>query len=122
MVKNGKIWGVTTLLLQTSQIEIHKVSINPNSSCSLHSHLHKWNAFYCISGELTIEVYKNAYDLIDKTILKAGDFTTVQPNEYHRFMTDNEPVEALEIYYTEGINVNDIIRKDVGKNNNTGKI
>lgn len=110
----GKIWGQTTLLLQTPQIEIHRLSILPNSACSLHKHNYKWNAFFCISGKLNIEVHKNSYDLIDITTLQADDFTTVSPNEYHRFFTKDSSVEALEIYYTEGINVNDIIRKNVG--------
>lgn len=113
-MRQGKIWGSTTLLLQTPQIEIHRVSILPYSSCSIHIHEHKWNAFFVIAGELNIEVHKNDYNLVDVTTLLTNDFTTVKPNEYHRFFTREGSVEALEIYYLEGINPNDIIRKTVG--------
>lgn len=113
-MQQGKIWGKTTLLLQTSQIEIHRISILPNSACSLHCHEHKWNAFFVISGALNIEVHKNNYALIDTTTLKTDEFTTVAPNEYHRFLTGENGAEALEIYYLEGINPHDIIRKNVG--------
>lgn len=116
-MKQGKIWGETTLLLQTSQIEVHLISIKPNSSCSLHAHTHKWNAFFCISGHVFIEVHKNSYNLIDVTELYIDGFTTVQPNEYHKFYTLDSPATVLEIYYTEGINPNDIIRKTVGTTN-----
>jgi mannose-6-phosphate isomerase-like protein (cupin superfamily) len=114
MTTKGKIWGKTTLLLQTPQIEIHRISILPNSACSLHCHEHKWNAFYVMAGEMAIEVHKNDYNLIDLTELKKEEFTTVPPNEYHRFLTGESGAEALEIYYLEGINPNDIIRKNVG--------
>ncbi len=114
MIINGKIWGSTSQLLQNSEIEIHRISILPNSSCSIHKHTHKWNAFFCISGKLFIEVRKNSYNLTDVTTLVQDGFTTVGPNEFHRFFTKDEPVEALEVYYKEGIDINDIIRENVG--------
>ena len=112
-MKQGKVWGETTLLLKNSFIEIHKIIIKPNSYCSLHKHEHKWNAFFVHSGVLYIETNKNDYDLMDTTTLNAGEFTTVKPNEFHRFVTKGSTVEALEIYYPEGIS-EDIIRKTVG--------
>lgn len=112
-MKNGKVWGTTELLLGTPLVEIHRLYIKPNAHCSLHAHEFKWNGFLVLSGRLLIEVSKKAYDLVDVTELGPGEFTTVKPGEYHRFVTKDEPVQAIEIYYPEPLS-EDIIRKDIG--------
>jgi mannose-6-phosphate isomerase-like protein (cupin superfamily) len=111
----GKVWGATQLLLRTPLLEVHKLFILPKMQCSLHCHRFKWNAFYVISGSLSIEVQKNDYDLTDITELDAGDFTTVRPGEYHRFTTERSAIcaQALEIYYPEFLS-EDIVRKTCG--------
>ena len=109
----GKIWGSTETLLVTPYIEVHRIHITPGMQCSMHKHEYKWNAFYVIEGELEIHTDKNDYDLTDITVLKSGDFTTVKPGEYHKFVSTDSDVEALEIYYPQGIS-EDIIRKTVG--------
>lgn len=111
--KAGKVWGQTEELIRTPLIEMHHIRIVPNAQCSMHKHENKWNLFYVIKGKLAIDVQKNDYELVDTTIVDAGEWTTVPPNEYHRFRSLNEPVEALEVYYLEPIG-DDIIRKDVG--------
>ena len=58
-------------------------------------------------------VRKNDYDLVDTTILKAGQWCSVRPNEFHKFRTLDEHVEALEIYYLEPLTA-DIVRENVG--------
>lgn len=109
----GKVWGNTSPLLITPSVEIHKINIKPYSHCSKHIHQYKWNGFYVISGKLIINVQKNNYDLIDKTELSSGEFTTVPPNELHWFETVDVPTVALEIYYPQHI-TDDIIRKTIG--------
>jgi mannose-6-phosphate isomerase-like protein (cupin superfamily) len=116
-MKQGKIWGDTTVLLSTPQIEIHLINILPNSECSLHCHQQKFNAFYCLQGKVFIEVHKNSYALVDTTELESNGFTTVAPNEYHKFVTKNLAAKVLEIYYLDGINPLDIVRKNVGSTN-----
>lgn len=113
-MKYGKVWGETIPLIQTPLVEVHKVKIEPETKCSLHTHNYKWNAFYVVSGKLNINVQKNNYDLTDVTVLGPGDFTTVKPGEYHWFENPyKEPVEALEIYYLEPLS-EDIVRKTSG--------
>lgn len=113
MIKQGKVWGETQLLLKTPLIEVHLINIKPNSFCSMHKHLYKWNAFFVIDGILDIIVEKNDYNLVDRTILHRNQFTTVKPGEFHQFQTGRLGCEALEIYYCEGLS-EDIIRKSVG--------
>ena len=112
-MKAGKIWGDTESLLVTPMIEVHRINVLPHMHCSMHKHNMKWNMFYVIKGRLYIEVEKNNYDLTDVTELFQGQHTSVKPNEFHRFFTKDEPVEALEVYYLNSIS-EDIVRKTVG--------
>jgi D-lyxose ketol-isomerase len=79
----------------------------------MHIHTSKWNAFVVHSGKLYIEIEKSDYKLTDVTELGPGEFATVKPNEYHRFVTKEDAVVAWEIYYPSELS-EDIIRKDVG--------
>lgn len=113
MQREGKIWGHTSLLWRTPLIEVHKLEVVAGGYCSWHKHRHKWNAFIVHSGSLVIEIKKEAYPLTDKTVLRAGDFTTVKPGEEHRFVGGLTPAVAFEIYYPEMLS-EDIVRSDIG--------
>lgn len=112
-MKFGKVWGSTTPVIATPLFELHLLHVKANACCSMHAHRFKHNAFVVVSGELTIEVQKNDYALVDVTHLKAGEVTSVPPTEYHRFKSGPHGCVAYEIYYTEPLS-NDIIRRDVG--------
>ena len=88
MTKEGKVWGLTELLLQSPAI-----------------------AFYVISGELEIQRWKD-YGLCDSTHLFAGDLSIVPAGEMHKFIA-HQYTEALEIYWAE-LNHTDIVRENVG--------
>jgi len=109
----GKIWGTTEPLLVTPAVEVHRINVEPHFRCSEHIHQYKWNAFYCIEGGIKICVRKNDYQLIDETLLEAGEMTTVAPNEYHWFETMSVSAVVLEIYYPQHI-TDDIVRKTIG--------
>ena len=108
----GKVWGDTSVIIQNPLVELHKINIKAGYKCSEHKHEHKWNGFYVISGTLEIHVRKNNYQLTDITTLRAGDFTTVRPGEFHWFSSITDCV-ALELYYPELLS-EDIVRKSVG--------
>ena len=108
----GKVWGDTSVLIQTPLVELHRINIKAGYKCSEHKHEHKWNGFYVISGVLEIHVAKNNYDLTDVTTLRAGDFTSVRPGEFHWFNCV-EDCSALELYYPESLS-EDIVRRNVG--------
>ena len=112
-MKAGKIWGDTESLLVTPMIEVHRINVLPHMHCSMHKHVMKWNMFYVIKGELEIHQKKSDYDLTDITRIKAGEWTTVPPGEYHMFQSLDDEVQCLEIYYLEAIST-DIIRESVG--------
>ncbi len=112
-MKEGKVWGTTENIYSNSSFEFHRIEFKKDSECSKHKHQYKWNGFYVSQGTLLIRVWKNSYDLVDQTILKAGDFTKVKPGEYHQFKGLDDGV-AFELYWAE-FNHDDIERESVGK-------
>ena len=113
MHKAGKVWGKTELLLANHSVEFHRIETIKGGVCSKHLHSYKWNGFYVESGRMLIRVWKGDYDLVDETILETGDFTQVKPGEYHQFEALEDTV-AFELYWTEVLNHNDIVRETVG--------
>lgn len=111
----GKVWGETCPILITPLIEIHRVIARPGGFCSKHKHEHKFNGFYVVRGELEIDIWANDYDLIDKTLVGPGQFTTVHPGEFHQFRVPDcsGDCEFLEIYYLHPLG-EDIVRESVG--------
>tara|TARA_Y100000034_G_scaffold21261_1_gene24479 strand:+ start:399 stop:746 length:348 start_codon:yes stop_codon:yes gene_type:complete len=107
----GKVWGNTAEIFSRNNVEVHRIEVVPGGFCSKHRHNSKFNAFFVESGELEISVWKGDYDLVDKTVLKDGGYTVVDPGEYHQFRTSVETV-AYEIYWVTLIK--DIERESVG--------
>jgi quercetin dioxygenase-like cupin family protein len=112
MNKQGKIWGLTQEIFNKNNVSINRIVINKDSECSKHYHENKYNIFYVESGKILIKEWKQEYDLVDETILVAGDICSVKPKNYHKFIGLENSV-VYEIYYVE-LNSEDIIRADVG--------
>lgn len=112
MSKFGKVWGTTQAIKANSSLEFHRIEVKKGGVCSKHKHRYKWNGFFVESGKLEIRVWKNNYDLIDHTVISAGEFTEVEPNEYHQFEALEDTV-AFELYWAE-FNHDDIERESVG--------
>jgi quercetin dioxygenase-like cupin family protein len=108
----GKVWGSTQSLFNKNNVEFHRIETKKNGYCSKHKHEFKYNAFFVESGKLKIKVWKKDYDLIDETIVEAGQMTIVSPQEFHTFEALEDTV-AFEFYWVE-INPNDIVRENVG--------
>lgn len=117
MSKFGKVWGTTETIEANGSLEFHRVEINKGGVCSKHRHHYKWNGFFVESGKLLIKVWKNKYDLIDETILNPGEYTKVQPGEYHQFEALEDTV-AYELYWVEFYH-EDIERETVGRKHNS---
>lgn len=110
---SGKIWGSTSRIFSNSNVEIQRIVGKKGGRCSTHCHKSKWSMFYVEKGEIIVNVEKLSYDLVDQTILKTGQSTTIPPNEYHWFEIVKNGTVAYEIYWVE-LNLNDITRRDVG--------
>lgn len=109
----GKVWGTTALLESNSSLEFHRITVQSGARCSQHLHQHKWNGFFVESGSLLIRVWQNNYDLVDETVLTAGEYTRVAPGLYHQFEALADTV-AFEIYWTDSLDGSDIVRRTVG--------
>ena len=108
----GKVWGSTQPIFLKNNVEIHRIETNKGGYCSKHKHEHKYNAFLVEKGKLKITTWKNDYDLIDVTIVEAGQITTCKPQEYHMFEALEDSV-AYEIYWVELLE-RDIVRENHG--------
>lgn len=111
----GKIWGTTELIESNANLEFHRIESKKGGSSSKHKHISKWNGFFVVSGKMIIRVWKNDYDLIDETILSAGQYTKVSPGQYHQFESLEDTV-AFELYWVE-LDRNDIVRETIGEYN-----
>jgi quercetin dioxygenase-like cupin family protein len=111
-MKSGKVWGESVSLFKNDNFEVHRIEIDKGGYCSKHKHNFKHNIFFVESGILEVSVWKNDYDLCDKTTLSDGEIMDVPPGENHQFNAKT-PVIAFEIYYSEPIS-GDIVRESCG--------
>ena len=112
-MKAGKIWGQTELIHANSMLEFHRLEYQKGVVCSEHKHQFKWNGFYVESGAMIVRVWQDDQGLVDETLLRAGDFTSVKPGLYHQF-EGVVPGVAFELYWAE-FDHNDIVRRSSGK-------
>ena len=96
----GKQWGQTALITSNKALELHHLHIQAGGRCSKHRHLTKYNGFFVIRGKVCIRVWKADQGLVDETILGPGQFTAVEPPEWHQFEA-LEDTEALELYWAQ---------------------
>ena len=110
----GKVWGTTKLIEANGALEFHRIEMDRGGVCSKHLHEFKWNGFYVESGTMLVRVWQKDYDLVDETILNAGDYTKGKTLVvYHQFECISDGV-AYELYWAE-FNHNDIKRESVGE-------
>lgn len=112
MTISGKVWGMTEMVEANGVLEFHRVNITKGGVCSKHLHKYKWNGFFVESGKLLIRVWASNYDLVDETILNAGQYTKVPPGVFHQFEALEDTI-AFELYWAE-FDHNDIERETVG--------
>ena len=109
----GKVWGETSFLFSENNVEINRIVCNKGCFCSKHKHISKYNMFFVEKGSIEISVWKNDYDLIDKTVLKQHQNCIVNPGEYHLFTSLELDTVVFEIYWVE-MSKDDIERENVG--------
>jgi len=108
----GKIWGKTQLIFRNVNSELHRIEAKKGGFCSKHKHDHKYNKFFVESGKFQVDVWQKDYDLVDTTVISAGESTTVPPGRYHKFTALEDSV-VYEIYWVE-LEDKDIVRENVG--------
>lgn len=101
-----KIWGERRRILLNDLVEIDHLIIKKDHCCSVHSHDHKSNRFYVISGKLKI---KTEYGEVILTQNKVFD---VHPPITHQFIALEDTV-MVECAYLK-IDPSDINREKLG--------
>jgi len=110
-MKQAKIWGETENIWNGNNVEIHRIAVKKGGFCSIHYHQSKHNLFYVESGKLVVEIHRG-HDMIDSTVLTAGEQTSTRPGDRHIFKCIEDCV-AFEIYWSELLS-NDICRETHG--------
>jgi len=110
-MKQGKVWGMTDEMFSTGNVSVHLLHIEAGGYSSEHLHDAKSNLFYVIEGKVEISQWANA-DAIDKTVLSAGESTTILPGIWHKFQAFERSV-VVEIYELR-FRGEDIVRRSQG--------
>jgi len=113
-IVKGKVWGTTMLVFGNMSVEAHYLEIKKGGYCSKHRHPRgKTNLFHVISGKLLLQVWdEDGIKILDTTLIRGGQLTTVGPRLFHRF----EAIEDTKCYeiYQITIDPDDIERMDEG--------
>jgi len=113
-----KVWGNTTNLVLTDNLQVELIRVNPKGYCSHHRHENKDNLFWVMKGELRIklEYQPDAYTMV--TMNSTRHPLVIPAKMSHQFVnTTDEPVEAIEMYRSvEGqlVEPDDIYRHSEG--------
>lgn len=99
MDSETKIWGSVKHLFD-GPVAMSSLQVEAGSFCSLHRHLHRWNHFFVISGEITIVLYNGDMTVSRRVVLKAHQSYTVKPGMLHKFEV-GESGRVVEVYWTE---------------------
>jgi quercetin dioxygenase-like cupin family protein len=113
MDKSGKVWGETSRIFSKNNVETYRIIGKKGGKSSMHKHTFKLSSFFVERGSIAIVVEKNDYDLVDRTVLKAGESTTIKPNEHHLFEVLEDDTVCYEFYWVE-LDNSDIQRKNCG--------
>lgn len=112
----GKVWGETERIFRSDNTSVHVLKIKRGGFSSRHRHDFKTNYFYVIEGAVAIRTWREGSDgrdsLVDETLLRAGQSTTVNPLLIHQFEAI-EDSRMIEIYITYLVDP-DIDRLDSG--------
>jgi mannose-6-phosphate isomerase-like protein (cupin superfamily) len=110
-MKEGKIWGETTDLIETPFFSIHYLSVEAGGFCSEHRHDAKKNIFFVLAGRLRIRIWREG-GLIDEIDLLPGQETEIPAGVFHQFKA-MERTLAIEICEVE-LRPGDIERRTQG--------
>lgn len=112
-MKNVKVWGVAHHLFENPNTEVHYIQAKKGGYSSRHHHVTKHNKFFVISGRLKITIFQNSADISNETILSEGESIDIPPVLDHKFEA-MEDTQAIEVYWGDQLEKEDIVRKDEG--------
>ena len=112
MKSAGKVWGTTTQIEANGSLEFHRIEFKANYQCSEHYHSTKSNGFFVEQGKMLIKTWPENTEIVDTTILNAGDYMEVPAGVWHQFVGVTDGI-AFELYWSE-FDKDDIVRRSQG--------
>lgn len=111
--KDNKVWGTTHCLFDGASTQVYYLEAKKGGYSSRHHHLTKYNKFFVVSGSLKIIVFREKELTPEETILVEGQSVDVPPLLDHKFEA-LEDTRAIEVYWGDQLQKEDIVRKDEG--------
>ena len=112
MKSAGKVWGTTTQIEANGSLEFHRIEFKANYQCSEHYHSTKSNGFFVEQGKMLIKTWPENTEIVDTTLLNAGDYMEVPAGVWHQFVGVTDCI-AFELYWSE-FDRDDIVRRSQG--------
>jgi mannose-6-phosphate isomerase-like protein (cupin superfamily) len=112
MKSAGKVWGTTTQIEANGSLEFHRIEFKANYQCSEHYHSTKSNGFFVEQGKMLIKTWPENTEIVDTTLLNAGDYMEVPAGVWHQFVGVTDGI-AFELYWSE-FDRDDIVRRSQG--------
>ncbi len=112
MKSAGKVWGTTTQIEANGSLEFHRIEFKANYQCSEHYHSTKSNGFFVEQGKMLIKTWPENTEIVDTTVLNAGDYMEVPAGVWHQFVGVTDGI-AFELYWSE-FDKDDIVRRSQG--------
>lgn len=112
---NKKVWGTTARVMAHPVFEEYIIRGVKGGFCSKHRHVHKWNHFHVVNGELIVRVWwkDGNPEKPDKRHLLRGQGVSIPPGVFHQFEVVEDGTEAIEIYWAN-VDPDDIEREYEG--------
>lgn len=96
-----KLWGYERLIVNHKLYCGKILTVLPNgNACSLHYHVKKHETFHVLRGELMIQTFVKQEKFFDKAqalVLHPGSTLVLPPYTAHRFWTEGEVCDFVEI-------------------------
>ena len=93
-----KVWGYEKIIVNNNLYCGKILTTLPNGNASsVHYHCHKVETFFIIRGELCVQLFDMEQNLKKSMMLKPGEIMTIHPMSPHRFWSDNELCEFMEV-------------------------
>ncbi len=110
-MKQGKVWGTTEEIFSSGNVSAHVLHVEAGGYSSEHLHEAKSNLFHVIGGRIEVSQW-TAGGAVDRTIIAAGETTTVLPGIWHKFQALEGSV-VIEVYELR-FRGEDIVRRSSG--------
>lgn len=111
--------GTLTQLVREGYSQVNVITSCANALRGGHFHKNNSEAFYIISGKISLEAWQDGSETKEKYTFKTGDMFSIPSNVAHSFLFEEET--TLVSMYSEGVEMDNgqkdiYVSEDIAKN------